>query len=151
MDYDDTIPSCGVYRGIPVDDQQSEARIKAVVQPEIDHVFTIEDIEELDAWAVNPANCPESRRLAFAKAIVILDACIEARSVRPKPITRERLAAAVAGVSSRMWRSSTHYASTLDTRGAVERPERLEDDWPPPVLGRSKSPNSAPLRISRAP
>jgi hypothetical protein len=124
---DDTIPSCGTYRGIPIDTDQPETRIKKIVEPEIDHIFQLEDPIALDAWAVDPANSPESRRFAAAKVLAILENHVANRTAFPNGVSRERIRAAVAGLDSLMWRSRTHYCSMLSTWGAVEREHPLRD------------------------
>ena len=122
----DEIPTIGTYRGIPLEDQQSEARLE-VVRAEIDRVLGMTDARELAGWAADSWHSPESRQLAVAMAESLWTMASENRNNRPL-IDLDLLRASTAGLGSRRWRSPTHFCSDLDhDENAVPRDEPLED------------------------
>jgi hypothetical protein len=125
MDDSDEIPTIGAYRGVPLEDQQSEARL-ALVRREIDLVLGMTDAGELAAWADDSWRSPESRQLACAMAESMWAVASETRANRP-PIDLERLRASTAGLGSRRWRDPWRHASLLDSHGGVERERPLDD------------------------
>jgi hypothetical protein len=126
MEAGDAIPTVGAHRGVPLEDQQSDARL-ALVRREIDHVLGLTDAIELFDWASDARHSPESRQLAGAMAESLWTVAAETRANRP-PIDLDRLRAATAGLGSRRWRSPTHFCSDLDhDENAVPREERLPD------------------------
>jgi hypothetical protein len=121
----DEIPTIGIYKGIPLEDQQSDARL-ALVRAEIDHVLGMTDAGELADYAGNPWHAPEARQLAAAMAETTWTVAAETRNNRP-PIDLERLRASTAGLGSRRWRDPWRYCSLLDADGGVERERPLDD------------------------
>lgn len=116
-DTDDGIPTDGEHRSVPLHAGQSEARL-AVVKADIDAVHRLCHIEALYAFAVSPANAPEARLYARAKAIALLDDAVERRAPRSRstPLSREIINASTAGCDSLTWQSPWHYGSMLDPR-----------------------------------
>ena len=125
MEDDDAIPVIGLHRGVPLEDQQSPARL-ALVRREIDLVLGMADAGELAGWADDPWHSPESRQLACAMAESMWAVAAETRANRPT-IDLERLRASTAGLGSRRWRDPWRHASLLDSPGGVEREEPLPD------------------------
>jgi hypothetical protein len=125
MEGDDAIPVVGLYRGVPLEDQQSDARL-ALVKAEIDCVLTMADPGELADYAADPWHAPEARTLAAAMAETLWAVAAEERRLRP-PIDMEKLRASVAGLGSRRWRDPDRYCSLLD-HGGVEREQPLEEE-----------------------
>jgi hypothetical protein len=121
----DEIPTIGTYRGVPLEDHQSDARLE-VVRREIDVVLGMADPGELARWADDPWHSPESRQLACAMAETAWTVAAETRANRP-PINLERLRASTAGLGSKRWRSPWHFSSLLDPHGGVERERPLDD------------------------
>jgi hypothetical protein len=134
------IPIVGHHRGVPLHDQQPEARL-AVVRAEIDCVLDrIEDVGALYRFAADQANSPESRLLASAKIQGIWQLRAESREARPPGVTLEKVRAVVAGLNSEGWRDRHHYCSLLDIhepgpgpRRAVKRERELPDKRPAPA------------------
>ena len=124
MEGDDAIPSVGLYKGVPLEDQQSDARL-ALVRAEIDHVLGMTDAGELADYAGNPWHSPESRQLACAMAETAWTVAAETRALRPT-IDMEKLHASTAGLGSRHWRDPWRHASLLD-HGGIEREVPLDD------------------------
>jgi hypothetical protein len=120
----DEIPTVGTHRGVPLEDQQSDARL-ALVRSEIDHVLSMTDAVALADWADDPWHSPESRQLAVAMVESIWTVAAETRNNRP-PIDMDRLRASTAGLGCRRWRSPTHFCSLLDLAGGVLRDEPLD-------------------------
>jgi len=125
MESDDAIPVVGLHRGVPLEDQQTPARL-ALVKAEIDHVLGMTDAVALSDYAADPWHSPESRQLAAAMAESMWAVASETRATRP-PIDLERLRASTAGLGSRRWRDPWRHASLLD-HGGVEREEPLADE-----------------------
>jgi len=123
---DDAIPTIGSYRGVPLEDEQSEARL-GLVRAEIDLVLGMSDPGELADYAGNPWHSPESRMLAAAMAESAWTVAAETRAVRPGGISLEKLHASAAGLGSRRWRDPWRHASLLDVAGGVEREQPLGD------------------------
>jgi hypothetical protein len=122
----DEIPTVGAYRGVPLEDQQSDARL-ALVRAEIDRVLGMTDARELAGWARDSGRSPESRQLAVAMAESLWTMASENRNNRP-PIDLDLLRASTAGLGSRRWRSPTHFCSDLDhDENAVPREQLLPD------------------------
>lgn len=115
---DELIPIEGEHRGVGLHSGQSKARL-TVVRRDIDRAHALQDIEDLVPFADDPANAPEARLLARAKALAILDDAVERRAPRSRTATlsRERIKASAAGCGSRRWQSRTHFASLLDPIG----------------------------------
>ena len=125
MEGDDAIPIIGLHRGVPLEGQQSEARL-ALVRAEIDHVLSVTDAGALADWADDPWHSPESRQLACAMAETAWTIAAETRALRPG-ISLERLRASTAGLGSKKWRSPWYFASLLDAAAGVPREEPLPD------------------------
>jgi hypothetical protein len=120
----DEIPTVGAYRGVPLEDQQSDARL-ALVRAEIDRVLGMTDARELAGWARDSwHHAPESRQLAVAMAESLWTMASETRANRPA-IDLDLLRASTAGLGSRRWRSPTHFCSDLDAHGGVPREQPL--------------------------
>jgi len=124
MDGDDQIPTIGCYKGVPLENEQSEARL-GLVRGEIDRVLDMTDAGELADWAADSWHSPESRQLACAMAESLWTMASENRNNRPS-IDLDLLRASTAGLGSRRWRSPTHFCSDLDhDENAVPRDEPL--------------------------
>jgi hypothetical protein len=121
----DEIPTIGIYKGIPLEDQQSDARL-ALVRAEIDLVLGMTDAGELADYAGDPWHAPEARQLAAAMAESMWTVAAETRALRPG-ISLERLHASVAGLGSRTWRCPFRHATLLE-HGGVEREQPLADE-----------------------
>jgi hypothetical protein len=121
----DEIPTIGTYRGVPLEDQQSDARL-ALVRAEIDRVLGMTDARDLAGWAADSWHSPESRQLAVAMCETMWTVASETRANRP-PIDLARLRASTAGLGSRRWRSPWHFSSLLDPDGGIERDRPLDD------------------------
>jgi len=126
MEDDDAIPVVGLHKGVPLEDQQSDARL-ALVRAEIDHVLNMTDAVALFDYAGDAWHSPESRQLAAAMAESMWAVASETRANRP-PIDLDRLRASTAGLGSRRWRDPWRHASLLDVAGGVERERRLVDE-----------------------
>ena len=116
------IPTIGTHRGVALHDGQSSERVERVVQPEIDAVFAMTDLEQLAAFAANPARSPESRLFAAAKCRAAYEVAVNERRSRPTDIDMDSVAASVAALNSAGWRSATHYGSILDVPAAPGEP-----------------------------
>lgn len=114
---DDTIPTEGMHRGVPLHAGQDAARLTAVKR-DIDRAHDIHTLEELVAFADSPSNAPEGRLLARAKALAMLDDVVARRGHRSRnaALSRQRVKASCAGLASRRWQSRTHYCSLLDAQ-----------------------------------
>jgi hypothetical protein len=111
-DEGDRIPLSGEsHRGVPLHAGQSFARLK-VVRRDIDRAYEL-DVAALLEFGENPANAPEARSFALARLLAQFEAAIDSRMARPT-IDLPRIRAAGAGVTSKKWRSPTHYCSDLD-------------------------------------
>src|SRR5262245_42347504 len=99
---DDAIPTIGSYRGVPLEDQQSDARL-GLVRSEIDHGFGLTDAGALADWAGDSWHSPESRQLAGAMCESLWTVASETRANRPA-IDLDKLRASTAGLGSRGWR-----------------------------------------------
>jgi hypothetical protein len=122
---DDAIPVIGMHRGVPLENEQSEARL-GLVRSEIDHVLGMTDAVALADWADDSWHSPESRQLAVAMAESIWTVAAETRNNRP-PIDLDRLRASTAGLGCRRWRDPRRYASLLDLDGVL-REKALDDE-----------------------
>jgi hypothetical protein len=120
----DEIPTIGTYRGVPLEDRQSDVRL-ARVRAEIDLVLGMSDPGELADYAGNPWHAPEARQLAAAMAETAWTVAAETRALRPN-ISLEKLYASVAGLGSRTWRCPFRHATLLED-GGVEREQPLDD------------------------
>ena len=125
MEGDDAIPVIGMHRGVPLEDQQSDARL-ALVRSEIDHVLGMTDARELADWADDARHSPESRQLAVAMAESMWTVAAETRNNRP-PIDMDRLRASTAGLGCRRWRDPRRFCSLLDPDGGVLREQPIDD------------------------
>jgi len=124
-DEGDSIPTIGEYKGVPLHDCQSEARL-AVVRAQIDAVLAVDDTKLLLEIAGDAAMAPEARLLAAAKLRAVHAIAADDRRVRPN-VDLALVEATVATVGSRNWRSATHYGSLLDPPDqAVPRDVPLE-------------------------
>ena len=122
----DEIPTIGTHRGVPLEDQQSDARLE-LVRREIDLVLGMTDARELASWAADSWHSPESRKLACAMAESMWTVAAETRNNRP-PIDLDLLRAATAGLGSKRWRDLDRHCSLLDAAGGVLREQPLADD-----------------------
>ena len=122
---DDSIPVIGMHRGVPLEDQQSDARL-ALVRSEVDHVLAMADAVALADWADDPVHSPESRQLAVAMAESIWTVAAETRNNRPA-IDLDRLRASTAGLGCRRWRDPRRFCSLLDPDGGVLREQPIDD------------------------
>ena len=66
IDDNDAIAACELYRGWPIFDQQSPARIREV-RRELDLVHATSSVAALFEWCANTRNSPESRLFSLAK------------------------------------------------------------------------------------
>jgi hypothetical protein len=121
----DKIPTIEPYRGIPLEDQQSDVRLE-LVRREIDLVLGMTDAGELAYWARNPWHSPESRQLAAAMAETAWTIAAETRALRPAGISLDLLYASTAGLGSKTWRDPDRHCSLLD-HGGVLREQPLDD------------------------
>ena len=121
IDANDSIPTAGTHRGVPLHAGQCERRV-AVVRRELDRVFALEsNVDELLAFAANPKNAPEARLFAGAK-LEALDAAAAA-SREARPIDPDKLRAILAGLDSTEWRDPNFYGSDLELgRGTPRDP-----------------------------
>ena len=126
MEGDDAIPVIGLHRGVPLEDQQSDARL-GLVRSEIDHVLGMMDAVALADWADHPVHSPESRQLAVAMAESLWTMAAENRNNRPA-IDLDRLRASTAGLGCRRWRDPRRDASLLDPDGGVLRDRPLDEE-----------------------
>ena len=121
----DKIPTIGTYKGISLEDQQSDVRLELVWR-EIDLVLGMTDAGELADWAGNPMHSPESRQLACAMAETAWTIAAETRALRPAGISLDLLYASTAGLGSKTWRDPDRHCSLLD-HGGVLREQPLDD------------------------
>ena len=126
MDGDDQIPTIGCYKGVPLENEQSEGRL-ALVRDEIDVVLGMTDARKLADWAADSWHSPESRQLACAMAESMWAVAAETRNNRP-PIDLDRLRASTAGLGCKRWRDLDCHCSMLDAAGGVPREVPLADD-----------------------
>jgi hypothetical protein len=118
------IPIVRHYRGVGIEDQQSEERIKSVVEREIDLVLDrLSTATELYAFARSPLNCPEARQLAARKIEASWAIAAEDRRSRPQGITLDQVRSAICGLGNQNWRSTTEYCSALDVPPAPGAPK----------------------------
>jgi hypothetical protein len=115
---DDTIPTAGQYRDVPLHAGQSPGRLCAV-KADIDDAFALATVEDLLAFARDVMRAPEARLLAGA----LLEARHAAASSNrdAAPVDLDLVRAAVAGLDSREWRDPAHYGTDLDPRYGVPR------------------------------
>src|SRR5262245_31988388 len=123
---DDAIPTVGTYKGVPLEDNQSEARL-GLVRAEIDFVLGMTDAAALAEWAGNIWNSSESRQLAAAMCESLWTVASETRANRPA-IDLEKLRASIAGLGSKKWRDPWRYCSMLDAAGGAVREVPLDDE-----------------------
>jgi hypothetical protein len=121
----DKIPTIGTYKGISLEDQQSDVRLE-LVRREIDLVLGMTDAGELADRAGNPMHSPESRQLACAMAETAWTIAAETRALRPAGISLDLLYASTAGLGSKTWRDPDRHCSLLD-HGGVLREQPLDD------------------------
>lgn len=107
-----------VYRGVGIHNGQSADRIERVVKPEIDHVFSLREIDSLVAYCGDPTRAPESWILAAAMVEGMFGVAIDERRARPD-VDLEFVRACVAGLDLRRWRSPWVFGSLLDTAAMV--------------------------------
>jgi hypothetical protein len=118
------IPIIAYYRGVGIEDQQDEERIKTIVEREIDHVLdTLNTIPKLYAFARSSLNSPEARQLAAGKIRASWEIAVEERRERPQGITLDQVRAAVCGLGNQNWRSPFHFGSSLDVPPAPGAPK----------------------------
>ena len=117
---DDLIPVAGQYRDVPLHAGQSPRRLRAV-KADIDAAFALATVEDLLALAGDVMRAPEARLLAGAKLEAMHAAASSARDAAPVDLAL--VTALVAMVSSRNWRSPTHYGSDLDRHGVPRDPD----------------------------
>jgi hypothetical protein len=120
----DEIPTIGTHRGVPLEDQQSDARL-ALVRAEIDRVLGMTDTGELADFASTPWYAPESRQLACAMAESMWTMAAETRALRPT-FDLAKLRAVTAGLGSKTWRDPDCFGTLLE-HGGVQREEPLPD------------------------
>jgi hypothetical protein len=107
------IPVVGHYRGVPLHDGQSPARLE-LVEREIDRVLDeIDDDEELFAFLGSLYNSPEARLLAASKLEGKHDHAAESRWTRP-PFSIVDIRASVAGLVGEPYRHPYYFCSLLD-------------------------------------
>ena len=119
IDDDDTIPTSGIYRGVPLHSGQREVRL-AVVRADIDAAHGREEVADLMAFLRESRRAPESRILAAAKLKALWESAAEHRETRPD-IDLELVTALVAPLESRNWRSPVNYGSDLCMGESVPR------------------------------
>lgn len=126
------ITTIGEYKGVPLHDQQGEARL-AVVRREIDSVLGLDDINLLVEVCASPEWSPESRLLAAAKLMARHQLAAEDRKTRPL-FDLAFVIACTGALDSEYWRSPTHFGSLLEPGrgphepGPVPRDKPLSDD-----------------------
>lgn len=125
------IPTDGEYRGVPLHEGQSEARL-VVVRRDIDRAHALQDLDQIVPFACNPGNAPEARVYARAKAIAVLDEAVDRRAARSRTTvwTRELIMASASGLDTLHWRSPWHYCSTLDSRNRPGEDPPVRRDVP---------------------
>lgn len=120
------IPTVGAYRGVPLHDQQDEARL-ADVRRDIDAVFLIaRDRRRLLECVQNRRCAPEARLLAKALIVAEIDEYKAQRRAAP-PVDLEWLEAVTAGLGTRRGRCPWSYDSRFASRpqlGSLNRPVR---------------------------
>lgn len=115
----DPIPSTETYRGVALHCEQSERRLR-VVRNEIDHVIDgLRTAAELQDYAANPRNAPESRTAAAALAIALYDLATEERRERPK-VDRVLMECFIVGCNAKGWQSPDWYGNITE-RGCAPR------------------------------
>ena len=128
MNDDDRIPTIGEHRGVPLHDGQDEARL-AVVRRELDAVLDLKDITLLTEICGDATWSPEARLTSAAKLKATHQIAAEERAARPN-IDLAFIAACVAGLDSKQWRSSTHFCSLLDPGPAPGEPGPARRETP---------------------
>jgi hypothetical protein len=116
---DDTVPTSGLHRGVPLHSGQSERRL-AIVRKDIDAAHALDGVGDLMIWLRNTLKAPESRLLAAAKLKASYESAAHHREVRPA-IDLELVVALAAPIESRKWRSPVNYGSDLCLGPAVPR------------------------------
>ena len=119
IDDDDTIPTSGVYRGVPLHSGQCERRL-AVVRADIDAAHALEEVTDLMAFLREGRRAPESRILAAAKLKALWESAADHRETRPD-IDLDLVTALVSPLESRNWRSPVNYGSDLCIGESVQR------------------------------
>lgn len=122
----DTIPTIGEHRGVPLHDCQSPERLD-VVRQDIDAVHEMSDVMELFDAAGDAGRAPEARLLAAAKLEAALNLAAERREVRP-PVDIGKVRASVAGLDSQNWRDPARYCSLLDAEHERAVPRDSSED-----------------------
>lgn len=108
----DALPILGYYREAPLHAFQDEARLRAVIIPEIDVVHGLDSDAALTAWAADVSRSPESRLLA-AQRLLAPAAEREAKRSR-QTIDAQKVRATVSGLGSLRRAHPGFYASILD-------------------------------------
>lgn len=121
----DHVPTEGSYRGIALHAGQPAERIKKIVRPAIDHVFSLSDAVALADYAAEPTHVPEARLFAAARVRAIWDLAAEGRAIRPL-VNMARVRASVAGLDSTTWQDPNYYGSLLEP--SEGRPKREADE-----------------------
>jgi hypothetical protein len=130
-DDDEPVAKNGTYRGVELEAGLSPESV-AVVQKEIDFVFTLDDPVALFEWASSLLRSPESRLLAHARC-----AALDEKADREKktfPIRANLLKASTSGLNSKKWRDPSAPRSkpcclgTSLRTGVVHRKVRIQQD-----------------------
>ncbi len=108
---DDSIPTCGEHRGVPLHCYQEEERLD-VVRGDIDTVHAMTDWRELWRIVRERRLAPEALLYAAAKLRAIHGTAANSRVARPD-FDLELLGARVAGMNSMTWIDSVFYGSCL--------------------------------------
>lgn len=111
MSDDGPYPRDGEHRGVALYAGQSAERL-ATAKREIDVVFGMSAVADLLVWAADPRRAPESRLLAQAKLLTMIDEAAAAR--RAPPVDPARVRALCAGVDSVVWFHPPTWRSDLD-------------------------------------
>jgi hypothetical protein len=127
----DRIPVVETYRGVGIHVFQPPERI-ALVKREIDHVYTINDIEELWKYADSNRNSPESRLFAIELVNAMWAAAEEKQTKRPD-VDIVKVRACVIGLDTLRLMSSEYYTSSWHPWGPdgpwpVKRETPLTDE-----------------------
>jgi hypothetical protein len=108
----DQIAALEVYKGCPIHDCQGPERVE-IVRREIDAVFALTDTAMLLRYCWDVTRPPEGRLLAAAKIEASCQIAAGERRTRPA-VDLDYVRALVAGLTSRGWRSSSHYGCLFD-------------------------------------
>jgi hypothetical protein len=108
---DDSIPTCGEHRGVPLHAFQDEARLD-VVRGDIDTVHALTNWRELWRIVRERRLAPEALLYAAAKLRAIHGTAANSRVARPD-FDLEMLGAYTAGLDSMTWIDPAHYGSSL--------------------------------------